>query len=81
MDFALYRSRGAEGTEAEECVCVCVCSCQAELFLPDVFLFYSPKRRTVCLSPADTQIENLRDAVMKSFFVFEREDVCVCVIN
>lgn len=68
MDFALYGSGGTEGTEAEECVCVCLC--QAELFLPDVFLFYSPKRRTVCLSPADTQIENLRDAVMKSFFLY-----------
>lgn len=66
-------------------VCMFVCLCQTELFQPDVILYYSSKRRTVCLSPADTQprFVSLRDRVMKSFCVFEREDlrVCVCEIN
>ncbi len=93
MDFALYASV-SEGKEAEKCICVCLCvcvglSCSYQMF----FMFYFSERRTVCLSPTDTQPECvyawifvcLRGRVMESFCVLEREDVrvcvCVCVCN
>lgn len=66
-------------------LCVCLCVRQAELFLPDVFLCFI--LLSAALSACHQQIHSpgvcicvcLRENVMESLCVFEREDMCACV--
>lgn len=64
---------------------MCLCVCQAELFRPDVFLCFIPLSAALSACHRQTHRPSvcicvcLRERVMESFCVFEREDMCVCI--